>query len=78
MLVNKDDLSTIHDHAMARVTEKSKDSLLGVALEETIQLIGHLLTIFHPSFYQGHVLIRSKTKACDDLLEIALVSEYTR
>ena len=51
---------------------------MGVALEETIQLIGHLLTISHPSFYQGHMLIRSESETCDDLLKIALVSEYTR
>ena len=34
VLVDEDDLSTIHDHAMTRVAEQGKDGLVGVAFVE--------------------------------------------
>ena len=51
VLVNQDDLSAVLDHAMTRVAEKGKDSLMRIVLEEAAQFCSHVDAVFNPGFY---------------------------
>ena len=53
MFVDEDYLPAILNHAMTCKTKKSKDSLVGIMLAEAIQLVDHLVTVFHLGFNQG-------------------------
>ena len=73
MLVDKNDLSAILDHAMARVAKEGKNGLMGIAFEQATKFVSHLVAVFDPRFYQRQLLIRSKSETVDYLVKIALV-----
>ena len=78
VLVDKNDLTAVLDHAMARVAEKGKNGLMGVTFEQATKFWSHVDAVFDPGFYQGQLLIRSESESVDDLVKISLVSKYTR
>ena len=77
MLIDENDLSAILDHTMTRKAEKGENGLVRIAFEEASKFCSHIVAVFHLRFYQGQLLIRGKPETVDDLVEIALVSEYT-
>ena len=48
MLVYKNDLTAILDHAMARIAEKGKDDLMGVTFEQATKFWSHVAAVYDP------------------------------
>ena len=78
MLIDEGYLSTILYHAMTSIAEKGKYNFVGVALEETVQVNSHLVTVSHTRFNQGQKFIWSKSEPGNQLLKVTVVSENPR
>ena len=78
MFVYEDDLPTILDHAMTCKAEEGKNSLVGVVLAKTIQLVDNIIAVYGLGLYQRHELVRTESESGDQFLEVVVVSENSR